>query len=495
MLAAMRKMSTILGMEKRPSTTKREPCCEASVPILSTRCSAIMRPSWRQRWGTVSDTVTLFVDTNAFIQVQDLHTRPWRTLFAGVKRVDIMVASSVVRELDKHKTSQRQRLRDRSRAAWQLIRRALKEPDRMIIVRPAAPEVRLVLAKVKPDWSSLTELDPNNPDDFLVAEAVTYGSGAILFSHDGGPQFSADKVGLQAIEPPQDWLLPDEPTDKDKELAKVKAELILERQRKPTIIVEFDKSHFGFKTPQLKPLTASERERCVEKFLAQYPRPKRPAPNVPSVNRWKDVEHNEWDAYLGRRTRFEADVIKYFETLHTKVQGHARCAHLTFVIENDSGVSTEGLRIEANVEGEGWLIASLSDTIPGSIDPPKAPRLKEIKRPFGVDVAQIAMASAMSAIPDPVEFRWGNRPGVGSTQAIIHCQEFRARRKVDNELLVYLWRKLPQEGTVTLNISASNLSNPLSRLAAFSMEEVPATWADEWVWQWLPEKVKACFPA
>src|SRR5687767_2423690 len=72
------------------------------------------------------NSVTLFLDTNGFIQLRDLKDIPWRKLFRGVKHVRIMVARAVVDELDKHKVSNKPRQRDRARAALRQIGEARK---------------------------------------------------------------------------------------------------------------------------------------------------------------------------------------------------------------------------------------------------------------------------------------------------------------------------------------------------------------------------------
>jgi hypothetical protein len=46
------------------------------------------------------ETKVFFVDTNAFLQVRDLKDIPWNELFHGVKAIDLMVAPSVINELD-----------------------------------------------------------------------------------------------------------------------------------------------------------------------------------------------------------------------------------------------------------------------------------------------------------------------------------------------------------------------------------------------------------
>src|SRR5216683_1140686 len=134
-----------------------------------------------------SEIQTLYADTNAFLQVRDLKDIPWRDMFQGVRAVDVMVAPRVIEELDKHKSSTNQRRRDRARAALQLIDKASREADLSIVIREEPVRVRIVIsAAPRFDWASHSILDPAKPDDQLVAEALSYGNGAAVFSHDSG---------------------------------------------------------------------------------------------------------------------------------------------------------------------------------------------------------------------------------------------------------------------------------------------------------------------
>ncbi len=52
-----------------------------------------------------SEFIELLADTNAFIQLRDLKDLPWCAVFPNAKRIDIIIASQVIEELDKLKNS------------------------------------------------------------------------------------------------------------------------------------------------------------------------------------------------------------------------------------------------------------------------------------------------------------------------------------------------------------------------------------------------------
>jgi hypothetical protein len=140
------------------------------------------------------ETKILFTDTNGFLQVRDLKDIPWKDLFPSVKAVDVMVAPSVIDELDKHKNGTNQRRRDRARLALQVIERASREPDLALVIRDDPIRVRIVISSApRFDWAKHPNLDSANPDDQLVAEALSFGNEAAVFSHDTGPRISSEK--------------------------------------------------------------------------------------------------------------------------------------------------------------------------------------------------------------------------------------------------------------------------------------------------------------
>ena len=149
------------------------------------------------KWSVMQpDTRILYADTNVFLQVSDLKDVPWRDMFAGIRGIDLMIAPRVIEELDKHKSSTNQRRRDRARAALQLIDSASREADLSIVIRDTPIRVRIVISTApRFDWTSHSILDPAKPDDQLVAEALSYGNDAAVFSRDWPPNPGAHGCG------------------------------------------------------------------------------------------------------------------------------------------------------------------------------------------------------------------------------------------------------------------------------------------------------------
>ena len=95
-----------------------------------------------------SDNVTVFVDTNCFIQLRDLKDLPWKELFPGGGTIVIVVASVVMDELDTKKHDRNQRVRNRARLALNLINEASRTDGMELSLKPGAkPETRKIEVK------------------------------------------------------------------------------------------------------------------------------------------------------------------------------------------------------------------------------------------------------------------------------------------------------------------------------------------------------------
>jgi len=79
-------------------------------------------------------------------------------------------------------------------------------------------------------------LDPAKADDQLIAEALSANLDAAIFSHDAGPRIRARALGLRAISPPDDWLLPPEQTDDQRRISQLERQLEQALSNRPKIV-------------------------------------------------------------------------------------------------------------------------------------------------------------------------------------------------------------------------------------------------------------------
>ncbi len=310
--------------------------------------------------------VVLFVDTNGFIQVRDLKDIPWKALFPQTTAVDLMIAPCVIEELDTHKTSTNKRRRDRSRLALQLIEKASIQPQLALELKVDPICVRIVISSApRFVWTAHPNLDHTKPDDQLVAEALSFGNGAAIFSYDAGPRIRARLAGIKAYEPDAEWLLPIEQTDDQREITMLKGQLKQALSERPNIVAKLEgldeASEIRLIRPVVQQLDTQKVYLLAQEFLARHPRAALQSSSNSLTSQLYGVSEAEAKRYRESYAAFETKVHDFYANLHQRVWIMGAVAAVNYYVKNDSGVAAEGLRIEFDLEGDGSLIAGRED--------------------------------------------------------------------------------------------------------------------------------------
>ncbi|ATU95423.1 PIN domain-containing protein [Phyllobacterium zundukense] len=437
------------------------------------------------------DTIPLFVDSNAFIQLRDLKDIPWSKVFPAAKRIDLVVTPPVIKELEGMKTGPNERRRDRARAALALVDHAMEEEGSSIKLRPDRPEVWLKVAhRVKVDWDQFDHLDRMKTDDELVVLAALHGSGATLFTHDRGPRISARTLGIPTLKPENDWLLPPEKSDKDRKIEQLERAA---RERHPSILLTVgkDAQDGRIEMPLLRvpPLNPAEIQLKVESVLRENPKANvrgSSASDFLTISSIGGITDNDVHNYHRQYDRYEQDLNKYFERLHVVVGLASRMTTISYTVKNDSGVTAPGLRIEYSILGDGFLKADAEDAyeIVSRLcpfpRPPKPPMPRSLfNHPF-----RPALTFPRADERDPVGFYWVDRPGSSDKRGALQCQDFRARRLWEDEIFV-VFPKGTKNGSIRLDVQASNLPAPVSSSVAYELVERDSNWDDPIVMETL----------
>lgn len=442
------------------------------------------------------ETKRAFVDTNGFLQVRDLKDIPWRRLFPTAKAVDVMVAPSVINELDQHKISTNQRRRDRARLALRMIDQASRAPDLALVVRESPVRVRIVIsAAPRFNWAEHTHLDSANPDDQLVAEALSFGNGAVIFSHDTGPRIRARIAKVDAYEPAEEWLLPVEQTDDQRTINKIQGDLKRALAQFPSILAGFGSFdamiyEIALVKPRLTPLDRQLVTRLAAMYIAQHP----PVDVIPTRNEfpWSTssllggISSYQVDEYQSDYSSFTAKVHEYYATLHESIRRIGAAVAIDYWVKNDSGVAAQGLRIEFDLDGLGSFLADREDISPyigRTLRPPQPP---EPPGPYEIPDVRIP---ANDPPRDPVVFYWFERPELGKTHSACQCQEFRPTREFADSILVLVPEELPTEFILRLHVEAGNLPAPVNVSTKVVVDEKIVDWSDPLIRALLPPEI------
>ncbi|MDD2691462.1 MAG: PIN domain-containing protein [Simplicispira sp.] len=175
------------------------------------------------------DILSVFPDTNLFLQCKPLRELDWM-LLGHEGDIELLITRPVQTELDSLKAKGNSRQASRSRSAAALISELLDAPEEGLVLKQR-PTVRLRMARaMRPDPDAGNELNYDSQDDQLVGIALAFykanaGSSTLLLTYDHGPMFSAREMSLPFKKIPDEWLLPPEPDDASRREGALKSEL------------------------------------------------------------------------------------------------------------------------------------------------------------------------------------------------------------------------------------------------------------------------------
>lgn len=402
---------------------------------------------------------SLFIDTNCFLQMKDFNQINWRELFPNAEAIALVVCQAVISELDKHKVSTNRRRKDRARKALKQIEQAADQVDMVLPIREKAPKLNLVIWRGKPVWTDFPDLDPKSADDYLVAAASGTGDG-IVFTHDTWPRIRARLSGVRATSPMEDWLLPAEQTDDQRQITQLKRELEASQNARPKlqIILPFD-DPVTIQIWAVPPLGSDVAGKLADIILRAMPQEQ---VRVPPLQRYSvlidpmAITQSMVDAYHQDYSAFASEVLTYFTTLHEKIERHARAQMMPGMIVNTGNVSARDITLEIASTGSLELLASRDDaeSILGDIGLPEAPTPP---RPRSLDyLPELARFPERTPL-SPTAFYWAKRPDViGATEAILECKDFRPGREEHLFALLRGRGHLPISGKVSVTISAEH---------------------------------------
>lgn len=184
-----------------------------------------------------------FLDANIVLEGKPVADLPWKDVAAeGLIRV--LIVPKAMEEIDAKKRDGR--LGPHARAFNRLIAPSVID-GKPIILREANPRVELQMATCsRIPWDEYDELDPDDGDSRIVAEALNVRNVAcdnrLLISHDIKPLAYARGRDMPVHQASDDWLRQPEPSPKDKEIQRLKQQVAEFRKDEPTFEISIEVS-------------------------------------------------------------------------------------------------------------------------------------------------------------------------------------------------------------------------------------------------------------
>lgn len=432
--------------------------------------------------------VELVVDTNTFIQLRDVQDLPWRELVGPASAVDLIVARGVIDELDGMRIGSNRRLRDRARAALQLILEAsTSEARRHVLKQDRGYVLSLVLDDTIVDWDLYPRLDRGRVDDEVVAVALTRAKqGACgFFSHDVAPTVRARQFGLEALQPPETWLLPAQEDDQAKKIRGLEKQLAEFRAAEPLVqleVLEADDmpaTRLVFRVPELPHLTEDIVARLTVAYLAAHPA--EPGSGFAwSASSYRDMDGAE---YASDYANFRREVASSFADLAGAMIRAGFGGHLRIRLRNEGRRTAERLRLEIRVPMDCGMMVDprrMQQRGEGIVSLPRKPAPPQ--SPF-------AQHSLVTPAKDPTTSYWQDRPDLGVSRGSLICAEFRPQAESIRGVVVRPAQVAGYEGIATLHVSAANLPAPIRRDVPFAFAGARANWTDADVLRLLPGEI------
>jgi hypothetical protein len=458
--------------------------------------------------------IVLFPDTNIFLQCKALAELPWRDTL-DFDEVCLVAAAPVQDEIDQLKYDGNRRRSRRARAVNSLFTRLLEGASEELVLREHSPRVLLTFAPSLPAQRETPQtLDPRRPDDRLIEEVLLYrrhhDPSAVILTGDTGLRLRARRHEVPTVAITEAWLLPEEGDERDKEIARLTAELAEYQQTEPelkVVIKDADGQVQGKIAASLQlyaKLTADEIVPLMEGIRQRYPKakdfgmePPRAGQNTlateiwNSLHSWHPPKAAEIDAYEKAYAEWLDQVRSRFEHIHSVLNVRARILALEIEL-SISGVRPADEVLFELVAHDGVKFYVSSD---GST-PKFLKQLKRLKPELALDAPPVApkgkyVADTLSRVFGPRAFDLGlTTPAAlgaliphnlapahrdrhifyrddGETDPSARCSFSRAefRHSADTQLF-RVWLVLPLDeqlvrSHVRCRVSARNLTKPV----------------------------------
>ena len=221
-------------------------------------------------------------DTNLFIQCRSLEELNW-SIWADFDEVRLVVCRPVQREIDNQKNRGNDRIGKRARKAHSLFREIITSDNNYKLIRKSKPQIKLYVdPSYLPSPELENQLDYNEVDDQIVGCVYTFKdrnpeSDVRLLTHDSGSMASANMCSLPFVNIPDDWILPPENNDTEKEITKLRTEVEKYKKTEPHFVISClnnnggDTKSFEFESICYEPLTETEISELMNSLTCQFP--------------------------------------------------------------------------------------------------------------------------------------------------------------------------------------------------------------------------------
>ena len=299
------------------------------------------------------------IDTNVLIQCRALGEIDWRGI-CDVDEVHLIISRPVQSEIDDQKNKGGERIARRARKASTLIRDVILSNDGYKVIQDSGPRVILfVNPALRPAFELSNDLDYGKNDDQIVGIVHTFAcenpdTNVLLLTHDTGPIATAKMAGVPVMPVPDEWLLPPEPSESDRKLRTLEAEIAKLKDQEPRFSVHCvgeqgqNLSRFDFQITRYSAIPETEISELVNTLKRRMPVAtdfgsrewaERENQSMPISLLRKEVYEPAKDAqiedYNEKYQNWLKDCDTFFRSLHDRLNRRYETLKFQFLVSND----------------------------------------------------------------------------------------------------------------------------------------------------------------
>ena len=446
--------------------------------------------------------LSFFLDTNLFIQCRPLEELDWSE-WADFEEVHLIVCRTVQREIDQQKHRGNGRVPQHARKTSSLFRSIIETGYK--VIRDEGPQVKLVLESSSVPSPELKDrLDYNKPDDEIVGFLYQYkqqepNADVRLLTYDTGPMMTAKSLNLPFVEIKDDWLLPPESNETERENRRLKEEVAHLKKAEPQFRIRcLDGNESEIDVLEVEcpfgPLNEQEASRFIEQVknifpivtdFGSYERTGRVStfgdmremsgsytpPSENDIAKYRDKEYPAWIEKCKKR----------LSNLHQALLREAGAPVFRFVVTNEGSRPGKNALVVIASRGKFKICPPqpedderskrrriLDRLLPWPPEPPKSRQIDDLRHPF-LDRAGLPPVNPYTTHPprDPDVFYYKPaKPQMPVESFMLECEQWRhgiAEKCFEGEIFADSDQEEIQ-GAIECEIHAENLSSPAKKI-------------------------------
>lgn len=320
----------------------------------------------------------VFPDTNLFLHYKSLEEIDWLGLLKTENAV-IVVTQVLIRELNRKKElGETKKIRKRADSALKRLKSFSRQPA------PAQVKDRVGLRfrhnEALIDFRS-HRLDERISDDCLIATMLEFrtelpDARIVLATSDIGLQLKGTGHGLEFLEVPDAYLLPEESDPDEKRIQELTKELATYKTRTPDLKLTFDndKEFVRIRFGRVPFMSAEEIARIMADVRIAHPKAAKPEGYSGADLMRGGISPGDIDRFNRRMDDFYTAFEKYLKTYTEFDDAQRRSFQLGIILVNSGSAKAEDIDIDLHFP-DGMLVLSEDDaeSLQTPPDEPKAP--------------------------------------------------------------------------------------------------------------------------